>query len=337
MFRWNIIAIALSMRRFLIALFPILLGQCVDGSMPGMATPTESRKLTIQSTPVLLDSSNPDLTRVGAFTFLGGWSLTSDTRGFGAISALNVDGRLVTALSDNGMITQFRFGRFGNVSEAENFRVPDGCGKLVHKFDNDTEALAHDSDTGAWWISYEWHNRICRVDGNLTRAEAVTKPAAIADWPQKKGAETMLRLADGRFLLIAEDVKVGTDPVRAVLFDRDPSDPAAVATPFTYRPPDGYKPTDAAQLPDGRILVLNRRFAIPELFTSKVVIVPAIGENPPKILEGRVIATLAPPLIADNFEGISITIEEGRPIVWLASDDNFLRWQRTLLLKFGLN
>jgi hypothetical protein len=325
------------MRRFLIALFPILLGQCVDGSMPGMATPTESRRLTIQSTPVLLDSSNPDRRRVGALTFLGGWSLTSDTRGFGAISALNVDGRLVTALSDNGTITQLRFGRFGNVSEAENFAVPDSCGKLVHKYDNDTEGLTRDSETGRWWISYEWRNGICRLDESFAGAEAIAQPRAIAAWPKKKGPETILRLVDGRFLLIAEDVKEGDDPVRAVLFDRDPTDPAAVASSFSYRPPDGYKPTDAAQLPDGRILVLNRRFSIPALFTSKITIVPAIGETPPEILEGKVIATLAPPLVADNFEGISVTIERGRPIIWLASDDNFMRWQRTLLLKFGLN
>jgi hypothetical protein len=325
------------MRRFLIALFPVLLGQCVDGSMPGMATPTESRKLSIQSTPVLLDSSNPDRRRIGALTFLGGWSLTSDTRGFGAISGLNVDGRLVTALSDNGTITQFRFGRFGNVSEAENFPVPKGCGTLVHKFDNDTEGLTRDPETGRWWISYEWHNRICRLNETLTSGEAVAQPRAIADWPKKKGPETLLRLVDGRFLLLAEDDKDGTDPVRAVLFDRDPTDPAAVATPFSYRPPDGYKPVDAAQLPDGRILVLNRRFSFPELFTNKIAIVPAIDATPPEILEGRVIATLAPPLVADNFEGMSITEEGGRPIIWIASDDNFMRWQRTLLLKFAVN
>jgi hypothetical protein len=325
------------MRRFLIALFPILLGQCVDGSMPGMATPTESRKLTIQSTPVLLESSNPDRRRVGALTFLGGWSLTGDVRGFGAISGLNVDGRLVTALGDNGTITQFRFGRFGNVSEAESFPVPDGCGKLIHKFDNDTEALTRDPETGRWWISYEWHNRICRLDEALTGTEAVAQPRAIAAWPKKKGPETILRLTDGRFLIIAEDTKLDGDPTRAVIFDRDPTDVTAIATTISYRPPEGYRPTDAAQLPDGRILVLNRRFSIPALFTSKISIVPAIGAAPPAILEGRVIATLAPPLIADNFEGISVTVEGGRPIIWLAADDNFMRWQRTLLLKFAVN
>lgn len=325
------------MRRFLIALFPILLGQCVDGAVPGMATPVQGRKLTIQSTPVLLDPSDPNRRRVGALTFLGGWSLSSDTRGFGGISGLNVDGRLVTALSDNGTVTQFRFGRFGNASEAELFPMPEGCGKLIHKYDNDTESLTRDAESGRWWIGYEWHNRICRVDDTLQKGEATSEPRAMAAWPKKKGPETLLRLADGRFLAIAEDNNAGNSTVRAILFDRDPTDPAAVATPITYRPPAGYRPTDAAQLPDGRILVLNRRFSVPELFTSSITLIPGIGPTPPDVLDGRVIATFEAPLVTENFEGISVTQEQGRTIIWLASDDNFMRWQRTLLLKFAVN
>ena len=51
---------------------------------------------------------------------------------------------------------------------------------------------------------------------------------------------------------------------------------------------------------------------------------------------GREIARLAPPLTIDNMEGVSVTVENGRNIVWLVSDDNFFPLQRTLLLKFAL-
>ena len=50
----------------------------------------------------------------------------------------------------------------------------------------------------------------------------------------------------------------------------------------------------------------------------------------------REIARLQPPLTIDNMEGVSVTVENGRTIVWLASDDNFFPLQRTLLLKFAL-
>ena len=45
---------------------------------------------------------------------------------------------------------------------------------------------------------------------------------------------------------------------------------------------------------------------------------------------------LQPPLTVDNMEALSVTVENGRTIVWIASDDNFFPLQRTLLLKFAL-
>jgi len=50
-----------------------------------------------------------------------------------------------------------------------------------------------------------------------------------------------------------------------------------------------------------------------------------------------VIARFEPPVTSDNYEGLSVTIENGRPIIWIVSDDNYSLWQRTLLLKFALN
>ena len=40
--------------------------------------------------------------------------------------------------------------------------------------------------------------------------------------------------------------------------------------------------------------------------------------------------------MADNFEGMTVTREEGRPVIWIISDDNHEFFQRTLLLKFAL-
>jgi len=45
---------------------------------------------------------------------------------------------------------------------------------------------------------------------------------------------------------------------------------------------------------------------------------------------------LAPPQIADNFEGLAVDVRNGRTRIWLVSDDNFLPQQRTYLLEFEL-
>lgn len=325
------------MRRPFIFLLPVILGQCVDGSMPALMNPVPNQRIKMFSEPLALDTTLPNRRQVGALTLTGAWSLTSDSRNFGGFSALDVNGNQVTALSDAGTLLRFRLGRFGNASGASLVRVPEQCGHVARKYDNDTESLTHDLERQHWWIGFEWRNVVCRTDSNFSRSDAVFAPAAIASWPQRAGPESMTMLQDGRFLLIAEDGVGGGGISPLVLFDRDPTDPAAVATTIAFRPPAGFKPTDVAQLPDSRLLVLTRRFALWSLFTSKLVLLDPIAPKPVGTLQGRVIAHFEPPVLADNFEGLSVTVEDGKPIIWIISDDNYMRWQRTLLLKFALN
>lgn len=325
------------MRRPFIFLLPILLGQCVDGSVPALITPIKAQRIEIASQPVMLDTSDPARRRIGALTFKGGWHLTSDTRSFGGFSGLAVAGNRVTALGDGGTIVRFRLGRFGNATDATITPIPLGCGRVARKTDNDTEALAYDPEGHQWWVAYEWRNAICRIDGDFSKAMAVRVPPEIALMHQKRGAETMIRLHDGRFLIIAESVSATTGIAKAFLFNSDPTDTAARATVFGYQPPAGFKPTDAAQLPDGRLIIINRRFTPWALFTSEITLVEAIGDNPTGTLQGKAIARFDAPTVTENLEGVAISTENGKPVIWLISDNNYMRWQRTLLLKFALD
>ena len=54
-------------------------------------------------------------------------------------------------------------------------------------------------------------------------------------------------------------------------------------------------------------------------------------------ITGTPIAQLAPPTLHDNFEGLDVTVENGRPIIWMIADDNFMRWQANYLLKFAID
>lgn len=325
------------MRRPFIFILPVLLGQCVDGSMPALMTPITGQRIEIVSRPVLLDASDPARRRLGKLTFKGGWHLTSSTRGFGGLSGLDVDGNRVTALGDGGTIIRFRLGRFGNASDATMTPVAAGCGRVARKADNDTEALTQDSARQTWWIAYEWRNSICRTNTDFTSSTAVRFPPEIRVWHPKLGAESMTRLSDGRFLIIAESVSPITGLAQAFLFDRDPTDPAAQSRRLSYRPAAGFRATDVAELPDGRLLILNRRFTPWSLFTTELTLVAALAKDPVGIFQGASVARLAPPSTTGNFEGLAVSVENGAPIIWLISDNNFMRWQRTLLLKFALD
>jgi hypothetical protein len=274
---------------------------------------------------------------VGALAFLGAWEMKSDNMDFGGFSALTAlrDGRLL-AVSDAGILVGFA--PPGSNITGRNFiaPLPGAFGDDVSFRDRDSEALAYDRETGRVWISYEGNPAIRRMLPSFARIDGVARPAAIRAWKGNSGGEAMARLADGRFLLFSEGRDRADGSYDAIQFSGDPVDVATRAFRFGYRPPSGYKPTDAVQLPGGRLLILNRHIGFPDGFSAKLVTLDpdAIGEG--KAVKGRVIATLASPLLVDNMEGLALTEEHGRTIIWLISDNNFNIFQRTLLMKFAL-
>ena len=123
----------------------------------------------------------------------------------------------------------------------------------------------------------------------------------------------------------------------AFLYSGDPVEAGSQTTPFGYRAPEGYRPTDATLLPDGRLLILNRRIGLPQGFSAKLALLDPAKIESDKAITPQVIATLASPLLVDNMEGLAVTEENGRIIVWMISDDNFTALQRTILMQFALD
>ena len=127
-------------------------------------------------------------------------------------------------------------------------------------------------------------------------------------------------------------------PARRLLFAGDPAVAGTPALRLRYRAPPGYRITDAALLPDGRLLLLNRSVAWLAGSRRNRWSPTCAGLAAGADDRGRSeVATLEAPLTVDNMEALSVTREGGRTIVWIASDDNYIRlFRRTLLLKFAL-
>lgn len=292
-------------------------------------------KTPIRAERVALDLADPTRRHVGALTFLGGVRLTSPDPAFGGFSALAVAGDRFTLLSDGGNVARFRMDARGAVSRPAYVALPGGPATGWRKMDRDSESLAVEPGTGRVWIGFERANAIWRYSPGFRRAERLVRPAAMRRWRGNGGAEAMARLRDGRFLVVAEEATRG--PGReALLFPGDPTDGRAPLR-FRYLPPAGFDPSDVTQLPDGRVLVLNRWWGLPKRFRSALVAIDPRLFRPGALLRGREIARLAPPLRTENYEGVAATMEAGRTVVWLVSDDDMNGWQRTLLLKFRLD
>jgi hypothetical protein len=310
----------------------LLLATFVPPGTRGEPLPPPSRS-EVRFTPVALDDSDPGRRRLGGLVWLGAWKLTSNNPRFGGISAMQVEGRQVTAFSDSGWLFRFALPSRGLVSPAEIGPLPEGPGGRQRKSDRDIESFIVSG--GEAWIGFERRNAIWRYDRSRWRAEGWAAPRTMRRWPANRGPEAMLRLADGRFIVFAEG-KGGQKVSEAILFDGDPSRAGTPAVRMTYAKPAGYRTTDAALLPDGRALLLNRRFAFLEGVTAKLSLVDLAGIGEGAILHGEQLADFHRPVTVDNMEALSITREHGRTIVWIASDDNYLPLQQTLLMKFAL-
>jgi hypothetical protein len=291
---------------------------------------------------VLLDEANPARRRVGQLTWLGGVQLTSTDPAFGGFSSLHVAGDRFTLLSDGGDIVRFRMDPDWRISERSFAELPGGPGTGWLKQDRDSESMTVDPASGRIWVGFERANAIWRYTPDFARTETHAAPPAMADWPDNEGPEAMVRLKGGAFVVIDETRPWPHGSLHhrgaraAIRFTGDPTEHPRAGFPFSYVPPKGYDPSDVTELPDGRLIVLNRGFKPPLQFSAKLTMIDSAAIRPGAVLQGREIATLAAPLIHDNFEGIAVTREGPATILWIVSDDNQLWLQRSLLLKFRL-
>ena len=278
-----------------------------------------------------LVASSPDFWPA-RLRLVGAWRLTSANSRFGGYSALlATNDDTLTAISDIGRSLRFRRPDTGADTDPRFGQIGLHDGPWFYP---DTESATWDPKTGARWFGYEETNRIRRFAANDDTGVAVA-PRAMRDWSANGGAESLVRLTDGRFIVLEEDPPWFSSGGRSGLLF--PSDPVTGVAPleFTFRPPIGYSPSDAAALPDGRVVVLLRTFDLPFPPFFKGMLVVA---DPAQIAAGkewpwRKLADLDDPVPRDNYEGLAIVPVGDGVDLWLISDDNFAPFQRTLLLQ----
>jgi hypothetical protein len=316
-------------RVFFLAVALFLLATLIRPPPP--APPAGPANTRLDIVPFALDEEDPGRRRVGELVYLRGWTLSSPEPRFGAISAMQVENGQVTALSDTGTIFRFAVPRAAGAAPLRIEPLPQTAGGA--KSNHDTEALLLAG--GRAWIAFERQNGVVRYRRAGWREESAARPDLMRSWRGNSGPEGMTRLRDGRFLIFSEgrDNDAPFSPV--VLFAGDPAEPGTPAVALRYRRQPGFRVTDAAALPDGRLLILNRRFSWFDGASARLVVAGSAGLGPGATIEGREIAELRAPLAVDNMEALSVVREGGRTIVRIASDDNFMGAQRTLLLEFA--
>lgn len=284
----------------------------------------------------------------GSLEFLGGMELISPDRNVGGLSGLVSleNGAQILAVSDNGFwftadIEQDPDGKPFDLSRARYAPLLASDGKTLRaRWGHDTEALVIDENTVL--VSAERVNKIYRFPWPLTTGKErmfgeLTLSPEIRNLRGTKGMEALALAPEGSplagtLVAIAERGKTGDDDLPAFLIKDN------VVQQLSIERSDRYDATDAAFLPSGDLLLLERRFNLRDLVGMRIRRFAEADIKPGAKLTGEVLMEADYGYQIDNMEGLAIHQDaQGHAILTLLSDNNRSILQRTLLLRFRLN
>jgi hypothetical protein len=309
---------------------------------------TEPTPMAIEATPIdRLSGTDPDRSRFSALVFRSGLDLRAADKRFGGFSALwrSPDGRDLVAVADNSQWLKARVetsdGRLSGLSRAVLAPLLlEGGKRLRTSRFYDTESFTVSGR--AAFIGVERSHGIIRFDrhrdGSLGQGAPIAIPEEVADLPSNRGLEAIgiapaLSALEGALVAVAE---------RSGWFDDTPTKGFILTGPqagtFEVARNSGYDVADMAFLPDGDLLLLERRYSVLAglSFGIRLRRVAHAAVRPGALVNGDVIFESDASQQIDNMEGLAVHREAGETILTLISDNNFNWFQRTLLLEFVL-
>jgi hypothetical protein len=318
--------------------------------MPATAQTSRSaagpHAIEIQAEPITgFDIRDPSRRQFGLLEFRGGLALRSPDKNFGGLSAIRVaaDGAHFISLNDRGWWFRGRLRYAGTapsgIADAEMAPILGADGHpLAARGWYDTESIAEDG--GTLYVGIERVHQIVRFnygkEGLLARGRAIALPPGMRSLPADKGIEALVFVPKGLPLagtLIAISERGLDKAGNLSAFLIGGSTPGA----FAIKRSSSYDVTDAAVLPGGNILLLERRFSWDSGLAVRLRRIPLTEIRPGALADGAVLFEADLGYEIDNLEGLSVHRAGGGEIVLtFVSDDNFSLLQRTLLLQFTL-
>ena len=308
--------------------------------------PAGGEPIAVYAHQIPLFPDEPDRKAAGKLTYLGGIVLTSSDPRFGGYSGLIVspDGETFLAQSDRaywfaGNFTQAG-GHVTGVKDTMLAPMLDQDGKQLTSPYFDSESIAAigvfpDADI---LVGFESRDRVDRYaiarDGFNARAQPVAMPADIKNNLPNKGLEGLVLLADGRLLAVDEETLDEAGNAKAWIVPLDGSAPSTLSV----RREAPYDVTDLTRLPNGDILMLERRYTPISGPGMRIRRVAKDTIKPGATLDGEVLIELGVSSSIDNMEGIAArAAPDGGVLIYVISDDNQSAAQRTVLLEFEMN
>jgi hypothetical protein len=334
-------------RRTITALIAsVLLLAVISGDAQVSPSAAPPVAIEVHSKPITgFDIRDPSRRQFGLLEFRGGLVLRSSHEHFGGVSAIRVasDGAHFIALTDKGWWFRGRIvyegTRPSGIADAEMAPILGADGRpLAARGWYDTEAIAEDG--GTLYVGIERVHQIVRFDygkeGLLARGRPIALPPGLRSLPPNRGIEALVFVPKGlplagTLIAISERGLDKAGNTNGFLIG------GASPGNFAVSRSSNFDVTDAALLPGGDVLLLERRFSWSSGLAVRMRRV-ALGEiKPGAVVDGPILFDVDLGYEIDNMEGLSVHRSAGgETVLTLISDDNFSAVQRTLLLQFTL-
>jgi hypothetical protein len=307
-----------------------------------VATATaQVRPIAVETSPIAGFKIGSAETRFGSLEFVGGFEISADADDFGQLSGLRFlqPGSNFMGVADNG------FWFFGSILRNEELApvglenvtiepIASPAGEAAGRKDHaDAEGL--EVEGGVATVTFEHGARV---------SEYAIEPAGMGEARRhldfvvpehelrfNQGLETILRGADGARIVIAERSIDRQGDIFAAIIE------GPGKGVFKVRRSDDFDVTDGALLPDGDILLLERRFSIELGVAMRLRRITQEAVRAGNLADGPVLMEADLAYQIDNMEALDTWRRaDGSTMISLMSDDNQSFLQRTLYLEFRL-
>ena len=296
-----------------------------------LGTAVELKSIKINLFPT--DLENISLNKL---KFVSGIEIKSNHPDFGGLSGLiiNEDKSLISVgdqgtwltgkikIDENGKLVEIINGRLGHLKDNENNRLY----KLGKSY---TDAESIEPYNNKFVVSFERKHRILIFNNIFLHSEIFYDRIKYLDLPDNGGIEAMAPLKNNSIFLLSENLIHPDDKIAGYLLSDNKLKKVYV------KKNGSFKPTDMSNLPDGNILLLERSFSPVRGVSARISVIKYEDLKPNSVILPFTLDTLKPPMVVDNFEGISfLKLNDGGYYIFILSDDNFNFLQKTLLYQF---
>jgi len=282
--------------------------------------------------------------RFGDLEFAGGLEINASSRHFGALSGFRFvegQGRFVgvtdTGFWVDGTLVRDADGKPAAIGELAMTAIAGrGGAPITGKWQADAEGIA--AHNGGFWISFEREHRIARyeTDGGERRWQAAAPPPVpLHELRRNRGFEgiaigTKASALTGALVGVTENSLDADGNVMA--FVRP-----ATGEPFEFSVTkrDDFYVTDVDFMPDGDLILLERRFNVRDGVAMRLRRIDDAEITSRATIDGEILLEADMRFQIDNMEGLSITEDDdGVARLTIVSDDNHSILQRSLLIEF---